>query len=55
MFNQPTELQRNKCFQYPIIDSLFHKEIKCHPQRISKLKPFIDSLNWENINFPLQQ
>ena len=45
----------NKCFQYSIIVSLFHKKIKNNPERISKIKPFIANLNWENINFPPQE
>ena len=31
---------------------MYHKQIKCHPERISKIKPFVNNLNWENINFP---
>ena len=31
---------------------MFHKEIKNNPRRISKTKPFINNLNWENITFP---
>ena len=45
----------NKCFQYSITTYLYHKEIKCHPERISKIKPFINNFNWENINFPPQE
>ena len=45
----------NKCFQYSITIYLYHKEIKCHPERISKIKPFINNFNWENINFPPQE
>ena len=35
----------SKCFQYSIIGSLYHKEINCHPERISKMKAFINNLN----------
>ena len=42
----------NNCFQYSVIASLYHEQIKCYPERISKIKPFINNLNWENINFP---
>ena len=45
----------NKCFQYSIIISLYHKEIKNNPDIISKIKPFINNLNWENINFPPEE
>ena len=41
----------NECFQYSVIISLYHKEIKNNPERISNIKPFINNLNWENINF----
>ena len=41
----------NKCFQYSILVSLFHKEIKNNPERVSKIKSFIKNLNWENVNF----
>ena len=44
--------QDNKCFQYSVIISLYHKEIKNNPERISRIKPFINNLNWGNINFP---
>ena len=42
----------NKCFQSSVIISSYHKEIKINPERMSKIKPFINNLNWENINFP---
>ena len=29
-----------------------HEQIKSHPERISKIKPFIDQYNWKEINFP---
>ena len=45
----------NKCFQYSIVASLYHKEIKNNQERISKIKPFINNLNWENINFPPEE
>ena len=38
-----------------VILSLYHQEFKCHPERISKIKLFINNLNWENINFPQQE
>ena len=27
----------NKCFQYSVTLSLYHKEINCYPERISKI------------------
>ena len=41
-----------KCFQYAITVALNHDKINKHPQRISKIKPFIDQYNWKAIDFP---
>ena len=43
------------CFQYAIKISLHHQELNNHPERISKLKPFINNYNWKDINFPTQR
>ena len=32
-----------------------HQKIKNNLERISKIKSFINSLNWDNINFPPQE
>ena len=29
-----------------------YEQIKAHPDRISKVKPFIDKYNWKEIDFP---
>ena len=42
----------NKCFQYATTLALNFNKIDKHPQRISKIKPFIDNYNWNDINFP---
>ena len=42
----------NKCFQYSISAALNHQNIENHPERISKIKPFIDQYNLEGIDFP---
>ena len=42
----------NECFKYAITAALNHERIKKDPQRISKLKPFIDNYNWKDIEFP---
>ena len=39
----------NKCFQYSIALALYHQQIKNNFFRISKIKPFVNSLNWNNI------
>ena len=42
----------NNCFQYALIMALNHKQIKSHPERISKIEPFIDQDNCKEIDFP---
>ena len=42
----------DKCFQYAVTLALNLDNINKHPQRISKIKPFIDQYNWKDINFP---
>ena len=41
-----------KCFQYAVTIALNHEEIKKHPQRITKITPFINKYKPEGINFP---
>ena len=41
-----------KCFQYAVTLALNLDKINVHPERISKIKPFIDQFNWKDINFP---
>ena len=48
----PENTMDNECFNYAIIAALHHQEIGRNPQRISKLKPFIDYYNWKDIEFP---
>ena len=42
----------NKCFQYAATLALNLDNIDNHPERISKIKPFIDQYNWKDIEFP---
>ena len=42
----------DKCFQYTVTVALNHQNIKNNPERMTKIKPFIDQYNWEKINFP---
>ena len=42
----------DKCFQYAVTLALNLDKIKKDPQRISKIKPFIEKYNWEDIDFP---
>ena len=41
-----------KCFQYAITVALNRDNINRDPQRISKIKPFIEQYNWNGIEFP---
>ena len=41
-----------KCFQYSVTTALNHDKINKDPQRVSKIKPFIDQCNWNHIDFP---
>ena len=40
------------CLQYAITAALNHQNISHHPERISKLKPFINDYNCKDIEFP---
>ena len=42
----------NKCFQYAATLALNLGKINKDPQRISKIKPFIDQYDWKDIEFP---
>ena len=42
----------NNVSENALDDALNYKAIEKHPQRISKLKPYINKYNWEGINFP---
>ena len=44
--------QNNNCFQYAITAALNYENICHHPEKISKLEPFINNYNWDNIDFP---
>ena len=41
-------------FQNALGDALNYQNIKTNPERISKLKPYINRYNWEGINFPAE-
>ena len=42
----------NNNFQNALDDALNYQIIESNPQRISKLKPYINKYNWEGIDFP---
>ena len=41
----------DNCFQNALNDSLDYQRIKKNPQKISKLKPYINQHNWKGIKF----
>ena len=41
-----------KCFQNAITAAWNYEKIKSHPERISKIKPFIEQYHWKEIDFP---
>ena len=46
------KINDNKCFQYATTLALNSNKINKHPQRISRINPFIENYNWNDINFP---
>ena len=50
--NNKSKKWRYKCFQHAAAVGLNHEEIKRDPQRISKIKPFINKYNWNRIKYP---
>ena len=48
----PKKNNDDKCFQYAVTLSLNLNSIDNHPERISKIKPFISKYNWKDIDFP---
>ena len=42
----------HKCFQYAVTLALNLDNIENHPEKVSKIKPFIEKYNWEDIDFP---
>ena len=45
----------DKCFQYPLTVTLNYEKIRKDPQRISKIKFFIDQYDWKEIGKNLSQ
>ena len=41
-----------KCFQYAVTLALNLDKINDHPERIYKIKPFIEEYNWNDMDFP---
>ena len=47
----PKNTKNNNYFQYAITPAWNHQNINHSPERISKLKPFINNYNWKDIEF----
>ena len=47
-----TVITADKDFENALDDALNYQNIETHPERISKLKPYINKYNWEGIEFP---
>ena len=47
----PENKKDDKCFQYALTVAFNYEKIKENRQRISKIKPFIDQCNWNEIDF----
>ena len=52
IINNNNNNNNNNDFQNALDDALNYQTIESNPQRISKLKPYINKYNWEGINFP---
>ena len=52
IINNNNNNNNNNNFQNILDDALNDQTIEKHPERISKLKPFINKYNWKGINFP---
>ena len=48
----PINKKDNKYFQYTVTIVLNHEEIGKNPKRITKIKPFINKYNSQEMNFP---
>ena len=50
--NSNNNNNNNNNFQNALDDALNYQTIETHPERISKLKLYINKYNWKGINFP---
>ena len=48
----PQNKDDDKCFKYAVTIALNYDRIENHPERVSKVKPFINQYDWSEINFP---
>ena len=45
----------NNCFQYTLTIPLNYQKVKKDPQKLLKIKPFINQYNWKEIDFPSER
>ena len=48
----PENKKDNKFFQYAPTLAWSHQNVEKDPQRMSKVKPFINKYNWDGMEFP---
>ena len=48
----PQNKDDDKCFQYAVTIALNYDRTENHPERLSKVKRFINQYDWSEINFP---
>ena len=51
----PQNKKDDKCFQYAVTAELNHQNIERDPQRMSKIRLFINQYNWKGIESPPHQ
>ena len=56
-FRSKKELRtrEDNCFQNALNDSLDYQTIKINPERISKLKSYINQYNWNDRKLPMEK
>ena len=47
-----TIINNDNSFQNALDDALDYQNIEKHPERLSKLQPYINKYNWEEVDFP---
>ena len=48
----PKNKNDDECSKYVLTVALYHEEIGSNTERITKIKPFINTYNWKDIKFP---
>ena len=43
------------CLNYAVSAALSHEKIRKNPQRITKIRPFVDQCKWKEMNFSAGQ